>query len=521
MEIMESLEPTTAPYEDVLSAEKMALVDFVYSLGSSNVNTEPGIADDGTTRQEAELLMSLLSSSPSSLEQLDMDPVSSSESEHSFEASSADEESLQHRPSSIANRTRSFRFTCPSLSLEHLERSAPSHSKPAKINRIVSDNGTQPSPATLLERNLQVKDVDALRLSADAMALNVRLTIQKALQFRIDSWIRACSLVLVEKENALRKSGASKEEIKNLLQTQEALVIQSLLDASKKILVTSTVTSFEVLGPSEANDSSSMPASKKQRVEDPSELEEGDYQFKASYNLVLKVIAALETPAGFSEIAIDVPGVIEGTFLTTESDKDDLKSVAIEINTKLLAAMVEKSTRTVVRVSVATLLETSMEIAKEEKSEEQKTSFKHTPGFLTPQKTTLSPSVTAEDVRSALVTPGRPWHGTPAHANNDEANLSSPMPSLWPIPDSLSRSTLERSKDPRRVSPQLNGSPEPPQGKPSSFLIPRRALFQHNESAMVTPSVDEASKHYYEDHENGPSLPLLVAAACQVMENRC
>jgi hypothetical protein len=489
----------------------MALVDFVEGLGACSVVSGPGIADEHRTRQDAELLMSLLSSSPPHCECWEQqEPISSSESEHSF--GSAEPVSAR----------RSFRFTCPSLSLETPSSGAAvsAAARPSAVGRIVSGDSTVQRPATLLQRTLMVDDPDALRLSADAMTRNVRQTLQTALQFRIDSWVQLCAAALVKKEQALRKEGATSAEVLQelLLYTQEARVIQCLEAAVHKLQVTSTTTTFTIQGCAEEDGASTcLPIHKKQRLESYSQSEEEE-EYTSKYSLVLKIIAALQTPAGFSEIVIDVPGTIESTFCSSKHAPDELKSVDIEINTDILAAMVEKSTRTVVRVSVESLLTESKESSLSDSSQPVPTQI---PDIHSPAPTTVPVFSLpyADKLSSALVTPARAR--VSSKRNDADVNCyASPKPVLLQIPDNLEKTRLQTSssseEDPRRISPQ----PHTFELQTASFLSPRRALFQEGERAMISPPVNESAK-YYEDCAgmDGPSLPLLVAAACQAMQS--
>lgn len=444
------------------SEEKLALLDFAYRLQACNYSSEPGIADESSTRDEAKLLMCLLSSPLRSSPEEDWGTVSASESEQSMASDSS------------YSRRDVFSFTCPSLSLE-----------PLRSRR-------RASPATLLSRTLKVDDRDALRLSADAMARNVRESFQKAIEWRTQAWIHALSKPLVRKEGDLQQAGATEDEIKALLETPEARLILQLRSMSDAIQVTAAGTTFQVLDQVEDDQE---PMLKKQRVHDQhqanlseeEEEEEDSDCYKVAHVLMMEGTVSLLTPAGFTEITLQVPGTITGSFLSAATGYEELRSVDIALDTEILAAMVEKACRTVVRVSVEAVNKADDEEEQEEETEHPVT----VPEFMTPPSMQL-PTVSAEDVRAALITPKALF----AEPSADGA--CSPKPMLQPIPDNLDDRVV------RRISPLF----EPRTPKPTSSQLP----------SLVSPSY--ASNEYSDVPANGPSLPMLVEAACRAMEDK-
>jgi hypothetical protein len=480
--------------------EKLALAEFAYSLGSTNSIAEAG-TDQGDTRQEAELLMSLLFS-PAPEENLEA--VSSSESEPSGSEHGSDSSYYVYRKS-----PSSFRFVCPSLSLESAERSW----RRAAVQKIHRD-----SPASLMGRTLQVDDRDALRLSADAMARNARQSLETAIEWRIQAWIQVLSKTLVNMEQEIRLKGASNDEINALRETKEASLILQLEQVQKNIQVMAASTSFQVMGHcSHADKDDEEPANKKLRTEVSSEFKESDYPFKVSYVLMMECVASLQTPAGFGEIALQVPGTIEGTFLSHETGVEELRSVTIHVDTEILAAMAEKCGRTVVRASV----EANAAVVKEASLNDTAhvaaattsiplaiamTSTAVTPGDYGCNKRKNVAMETFDDVNSdelAIITPRALFSGTTHGFGTPQS-----------IPDNLDDS-------PRRISPTQAPSPEFSERKAILSPLTPVGTITHdldNSPSMVTPPFSQESVYDIAD-ECGPSLPLLVAVACRVMQS--
>ena len=91
------------------SSEQLALIGFVYRLGSLAVNNESaGIADENDVRKEARLLMSLSCSSPMTIIE-----------ETTAESGRVTPQSDVSTCSGTSSRRSSFSFACPSLSLEN------------------------------------------------------------------------------------------------------------------------------------------------------------------------------------------------------------------------------------------------------------------------------------------------------------------------------------------------------------------------------------------------------------------
>jgi len=492
-----------------ITGEQLALSDFASRLSSCNYSTDPGIGDDdGTTRQEAKLLMSLLATIP----KLDPDELDSDSS---------------YISDSSTSRRDVFSFTCPSLSLERTKAfscsavySSPGSKRPA-AHRVSEDEDEQgedsevPPPAVLLRRPLKVDDRDALRLSADAMARNVFQSYHKAIQWRIRVWIATLSKALMAKEKEMLLQGAGETELKELLFEREARLILALQEVAKRISVSGSKTSFRVLPQRLQDDEVSPlePSCKKRRSE--TSIEENDnYNYSVKHSILLECVITLQTPAGFSEIALEVPGTMEGTFVCGEPGKEELTSVVVDLDTDMLAVMIEKSVRQVVRISVETLIELAASAFSEEctPSTEEK--------VFSPRK------ATTESDNASSPTPGRNCNKTKS-PGSDFAAIVTPQPRssslfkrnqlkpknsvIMPIPDDFDD---KNATTPRRISPQPGSSAS------QAFFTPHTPMKSSHRSdglALVSPPPRD-SQDYYEVPENGPSLPVLVEVACRAMQ---
>ena len=158
------------------SSEQLALSSFAHQLYSVSSSNDPCIAEENDVRQEAKLLMSLACLTPNTI------------SVQSGRVSPPSDSST-HTVSS--KRTRdSFRFACPSLSLEdHSQEGGLQNTTLPSSQPSSSQNKTEIAPAALLGRVLHVDDRDALRLSSEAMARNIMQSYEKAIHWRIQSWI--------------------------------------------------------------------------------------------------------------------------------------------------------------------------------------------------------------------------------------------------------------------------------------------------------------------------------------------
>jgi len=487
-----------------IHSEMRALTEFANRLGSCVSTNEPGFADEGDTRQEAKLLMSLLSS-PSK------EVVEGKEGLSSYSSSS---EQSYISDSSYSSRRDLFSFTCPSLSLERrvdtLSRESAKRCASGDLIKGKSRSTQEiPTPAVLLGRRLKVDDRDALRLSADAMARNVVQSFHKAIQWRIKAWICSLSSVLVRREREMKLMGMTNEDVKNrLISTGEVQLIRKLGEVPESISVLGAVTSFRVLPQRvERKSSPEEPSvSKKQRCDSYSSSsgmeEDGDYQYKVAHALTFQCTVNLHTAAGFSEITLEVPGTIEGTFLSMEPGVEEMTSVVVELETNILAAMVEKSCRTIVRSSVEeTLKNAPLRGTKETKDVAAPQTATAQPtgvSLLTPPPPASCSSRDGDFVRPAFV--------TPRQISSDDSTVAqvSSSPSLLPIPDDFDK----EAQDPE-ITRGFRIAPRTPFG--TSF---------RGRPSVVSPQA-VPSTEYAKVTSKSPSLPMLslVEVAVRAMHS--
>lgn len=525
-------QPSPQPEDSVISPEHLALVDFAQRLGSSAENDEPGIAD---VTHDADLLMSLLSSPPHI--------VVNDEGEHSSLSgvpaaayvndnhylSDASTSSASATTTSTQHRRDSFRFSHPSLSLDRKRKTLPFGklrtpcTAPDKEDE--NNEAPPPPPAVLLGRALKVDDREAHRLSADAMARNLMQSFQKAIAWRIQAWVNALSASLVRQEKELLRRNATEEELKALLQTSEARLFLKLRQVSKEIEIKRAETCFHVLPQrserqQQQEEDPEGSLVKRRRIEsEDSELRMGEteYQYSVCHALEFDGTIHLKTPAGNSEISLEVPGFIEGTFLSSEPGMEDLTAVEVEIDTNILSSMVEKSCRIIVRSSIEHICKQeapqvssepeAAEASKEEASSKPSEASSPYPRF---QRTTvIGESECPSDV--AVVTP---------RAKAPQF-LAGGEPISLQIPDDL------EGRKPRRISPQPHmldvagmqftpSTPSPTEwNKPLPQMVsppPKAEGFQETGFKLAKRGSGTAAKA-----TNGPNLPVLVEVACAAM----
>lgn len=470
------------------SNEQLALMGFAYQLCTTVCNNDD-IADEKSVQKEAELLMSLSCSPPMNIvEQTGrITPQSDSSS-----------------CSSSGSKRDSFCFTCPSLSLDN-------RSKGRKRMLKDIESSSEEAPAVLLGRSLKLADKDALRLSSEAMARNIMQSYKRAIDWRIESWINALSRVLVDKEKSLIDENASEAQIRELLQTGEANLLLKLRELAEKIQVLDGCTSFKVLPQRvKKNDGEESPL-KRQRLdgEDGSlELGESEYEYHVTHVMSLVGYLNIYTPAGHAQIDLEVPGTMAGTFLSAESYSEELTDVRIEINTEILAAMIEKSSRMVVRASLEALLKGEEEEDQEgskstipEKKEMKVSTPKPIPVASTPRRVVSS----GEPVNKlVVVTPARDT-SSPISSYGDSSDDDKPL--ILPIPNDFNGTQTKPTL--QMLTPQSSRvGADRGNFTFASKLKPKKSL-----PTVVTPGRSPKPEVVA---RKGPSpvLPLLVEAAC-------
>lgn len=443
------------------------LTEFCYQLGSFNMMSEPGIADLASTQKEAALLMGL--SAPRKLTKAEK------------------EEFVSASPTFVVPRP--FTFTCPSLSLEPLQK-VPSGTTSRRVSNEREPLGGELSfspPAELLGRTLKVDDRDALRLSADAMGRNVLSSFQQAMRWRVNQWERQLCASLATQESNLRKNGSTTEEVKYLVKSPEAKVLMSLKNT--KIEVLSAGTGFRVI----KTDVNSH-GNKRQRTS----YSTSAHIQKSVHEMIMDCEVFFDTPIGHSEVSLEVPGTMTCSTLCSRSS-EELVSVEVSIDTSIFSAMMERACRKVVRASVEHILET---IPPSNEKEDIPTTTKTIAPISFASPTTRE--VTRDDTN--LVTPK-----TSGDSDSEVASNPVVTPCMLQLPDSF-------TEGPRRISPQP-GSPKFPHLQPRSSLPSQTSL----PPCLVSPPAGNNHSDeeiYREAGSSSPSLPLLVEAACRVMKTK-
>jgi hypothetical protein len=467
------------------SSEQLALIGFAYQL-SSIIASNDGIADEIDVRKEAKLLMSLSCSPPTTT-------TTTIEEQSGRITPSSDSSSCHSNGSGRA----SFCFTCPSLSLENHSQGLEGDFLPTKLKAGES------SPSVLLGRSLKVDDRDALRLSSEAMGRNIMQSYRKALDWRIQSWEDSLSRILVDKERDLIEQNASEEEIRELLKSRETNLLLALRESKQKIKVIHASTSFKVLPQRVTKADGSEPPAKKQRTEtEASGLEETEYQYHVAHVMSLEGFLYIHTPAGYVKIELQVPGSMTGVFLTTEEDVEELTNVKIELNTEILASMIEKSSRSVVRASVEAVLKGEAEEEKEGKG--------GSPVKLHAPQPIVSASTpkreVSEDRVSGLVviTPARDTSSPSSYGDSDNDDKSL----LLSIPDNFTSDSSEQSF--RMLTPQPSRLRDM-----GNFTFTSQSKRKTSLPTVVTPHKTQWPEAI--SSGKGPILPLLVEAACAAM----
>ena len=470
------------------NSEQLALVGFAHRLGSKVLNKELGIADETDVRKEARLLMSLSCSSPTHIIEETGRITPSSDISSCY---------------STASRRDLFTFSCPSLSLEdHSQRFEDESS--ANTRDLSSET---PAPAALLGRVLKVDDRDAMRLSSEAMARNIMQSYQKAIEWRIKSWATALGTILVEREKTLKEEDASTEELKALVNSGEARLITKLQELAEKIQVLDASTNFKVLPQRVPQTEASGPVTKKQRLQDDmASLEEHEYMYHVAHLLTLESSLNILTPGtGYIQIDLQVPGAMKGSFLSSEIEGEQLTDVMIEVNTEMLASMIEKSSRIAVRSSVEALLKEELDEKPSQASEAKEAQAEATPISSPPPTCTPKRKLSGERVSGIVVVTPRETSSPSSFGESDNED----KPVVLSIPDDFSSGHSKPTL--RMLTPQPSRARDI-SGIPSSTacLAPKKmplptVVTPHKTS---TPSVAEGKS---------PNLPFLVEAACAAM----
>mmetsp|Transcript_124919 Transcript_124919/g.349889 ORF Transcript_124919/g.349889 Transcript_124919/m.349889 type:complete len:537 (+) Transcript_124919:53-1663(+) len=502
------------------SSEQLALMGFAHRLYSVSSNNDPGIAEEKDVRNEARLLMSLSCIPPANI------TVESGRITPPSDASSCNSLSSRHRDS--------FRFSCPSLSLENRSQEAEVQTPhfPSSFSNS-SETTTESEPAAMLGRVLKVDDPDALRLSSEAMARNIMQSYEKAIQWRIQSWVDSLSSILVDKEKELKAQGiATEENIHSLCESSEAMLIVRLREIGKEIKVIEACNVFNVLPQRVplSQDGEEEPPVKRQRTFDEEQpedsgLEETEYEYTVTHLLSFDCDLNIHAPAvGHASINLQVPGTMKGTFLSFEDGREHLADVVIDLNTDILASMIEKSSRLVVRSTVEALLKNQ---DPEEEQEELEKEAEEEVSQEAPEEASVvevddsnsegRESPLEEEAPAPSCTPKRKFSeervsGVAVITPRDSSSPSSfedsdneDRPVILSIPDNFSSGQAKPvlTPQPKRASGLATFATRLPAMKKSKTL-----------PTVVTPS--KTIHNFVEGDGPGPNLPTLVEVALQL-----
>jgi hypothetical protein len=513
------------------SNEQYELMNFAYRLTSIVKNNDPSIVDNVDVRREAMLLMSLSypsweviheeTATPSTIGSGRITPPGNSDAPSSSVSSTTSN-------SSGGSRRDLFCFTCPSLSLG-IETEGESAAT-TRDRETGTDNDDCVSPAALLGRTLRVGDRDAIRLSSDAMARNVIQSFQKAMQLRVQSWVTSLARVLVMKEGELKRNGAPEETIEELLRSEEALLLVVLREISPKIQVLEASTAFKVMHKvPTVSDSLDAPALKKPRFEDEdrSGLLEGEYEYDVTHMLEMQSALKVSTPAGNIHIDLNVPGIMKGTFLSSEQNCDEeLTAVNLHLNTAMLATMIDKSSRIAVRASAEAVLtgqfpvdahpvandEPRNEIdATQDQEDLAEPPLPPTSGEWAAPTTTPKRKL-SDDVSPVtgivVITPRDSSSPSSYGESDSDGDQSAGKPVRLQIPDNFTH-----KKNGGVIYPQPSRARDLSSLAFAARLPPKKSL---HPTAVVTPLKTSVARFEY--REKGPNLPVLVEVACAAMD---
>jgi hypothetical protein len=550
--------------QETSTTEHKALIGFAARLGTS-VSHEDGIANEMDLRSEAQLLMNLLSSNPepaavikesldavrpyftaepstemlpesstfnhstgAAIDDIDIAAATAAASASAAAAAAAiDTTNTNNNTSNTSTNSGAFSFSCPSLSLDGkspppLRSRLPSDSSDDSMPSLVAPPAPTPIPIVSMGRPLVVDDRDALRLSADSMARNILRTFQKAVKWRKQCWIDTLARPLVDEERKMKAAGATQEELKELLETPVARVIASLNQASIEVL--DARTSFRVLPQrwdrhnnnktidDDEDDAEVQHPSKKRKIaSDNDEItKESSTTTTTAHVLSFQTVLNLSSPAGYLQVTLDAPGVMEGKFTTINGDTTVLTGVSVQVDTRVLAAMIEKSSRIIARASAEEFMNPYPEFTDEEGASLM---MSPNPTVTTaPRRLSASDSESGEAAEPTIITP-RNTNSQSAYCDTELDLLEQQKPCI-PLPDDLSGANHKRAIL-RMVSPQPPGSSNSSVEDSNPSTNPPSTA---KRSALVSPPLSFNTEYLsFDVKTGGPSLPALVEVACAEM----
>lgn len=564
-----------------LPHEQLALVQLAHRLGAvvQGVDVKNGDAE----LKEARLLMSLSCASPLQQEEdLQLEHPSSfsgheqQQEQHPLPHDCNQNQAGRITPQSLGSsslhsaasgnsnsrqsRRDSFQLTCPSLSLAVTQRETVRDT----CTTAAEAAAAAAAPALMLGRTLKVADVNALRLSSEAMARNVMMSFQKAMEWRMQSWVNALTQVLLQKEQDLHQQyyyqqgdlqRVLRDETQKLLCSDEALLVAALRESQDKIEVIQASTTFKVLQrvASTGSATGTGVVSINDDVVDgevpgAGHLQEGEYVYDVVHLLEMQSTLSIATPAGCVTLNVNVPGRIKGLFLSVLSADDDtggreeLTNVKVSLNTGMLASMIDKGSRVAVRASVEALLKGEHVIAPKADEDDTMPSANAAAAMVqnlkTPVKnvnTTVPTTMTDTPTRAVsqdsvsglvVVTPRdasslSTFADSSSSDSEDSANAANSTNNGQPvnlqIPDNFNKRSCGTV-----LFPQTTRFPPMKKARSSSstssdVAATTTASPSNAVASMVTPLKTNGADRIA-THERGPNLPILVDAACAQRE---
>lgn len=507
-------------------AELVTLSDFASQLENhiAVVDTKDNAKKDVDIREEAEILLSLLSAKPPSHSPF-MD-------EDDYTSSSDFQELIRRDPS--------FSFTIPIMSLEPNcsqqcgNDASKSPSQESSQGSTTSEDsfssvGATSAPAQLLSRHL-VADGSSVEVEncGETMARNIAKSFHKAVEWRIQSWIHSLSSILVKREQALTEAHASDDIIRELLDTAEAQVLLCLQKAASDIQVLDTKTCLRVL-PQRINRSqdqnglSCPPLCKKRKMENvtASLQTESEYKYAVAHGLSFESTMNLKTPAGYTEVTIEAPGIIEGRFRSSDLGEDTLTGISVEVDTNVLAMAIERSSRVVARTATHAIIPTTEEESEDE--EEETVSKEQTEEFASPTLDGQTGTLDSEATKAVLVTPSKTTSSLPYQVTDDSPMFPERL-------DNVAKDMVRMVSPPARSPEYLSfnftpRTPEPTTDKTAGLLLNLVSPPPAPAVSPPTPSSASSSKPSSEDEgsptisaRKSPSLSGLLQVASEAMK---
>jgi hypothetical protein len=366
-----------------ITTEHLALIGFAARLGTCvNNDTENG-KDHKPVRDEAMLLMSLLTGKKAS--EILSEEVGVKES--------AEDKNNNIRPKD--RDMGNFSFTFPSLSLQPnasavaTKPSSPVEAAERDATDPAGDLGADrdlPPPSTVLSRARSITDKDDIRTSSECMAKNVLDSFGAALVWRAKTWIKSLAQVLaLKEEQRLQEAAATKgkggngsdrgdqshpstptnnQDSLDLMSSREMQIIDAIVKSSEDVVVVNLKTSFRVT-PSRVNSQGSGSEDTTSPETDPQEPERKKLkadvtsqqqakEYKVTHKLVFEAVVTMTSNDGgrYKTVKLQAPGIIEGVFVTksqSSEGEETLAGVSLELDTDALALSLERQSRLVVR----------------------------------------------------------------------------------------------------------------------------------------------------------------------------